>query len=126
MFSCSRTLALTLAVLLLTSTLAVGQSLQTGKWTGTVIPPNGQTISVGFNVTGEEAELAITMTGTPVGDIEFLDVELTDTVLEFAWVAGNTALTCKLEQQDDGSYEGPCTDEDGVPGTIVMTPPSNG
>jgi hypothetical protein len=126
MSSCSCTLALSLAVLALTSTPAAGQSLQTGKWTGTIFPPNGQTISVGFNVSGEGAELAITMTGTPVGDIEFLDVELTDTVLGFAWVAGNTALTCKLEQQDDGSYEGPCTDDDGVPGTIVMMPPRDG
>ncbi len=117
------TLALPVLLLAAISTTAAGQSLETGTWTGTVYPPDGEAVSVTFDVRGEGSDLVITMQDTPMGALELIDIELSESTLEFAWVPGGMLLTCKLERQEDGSYKGPCTDEDGVPGTIVMVPP---
>lgn len=118
-------LALTLAV-----GPARGQELATGTWTGTVTPPGETALEVQYEVSyDEEGALAITLlppagVGAPPS-IPFNDIALEDEALTFGWSAGDTALDCELLLLEDGSFEGECVDEDGVPGFLTMVPPAD-
>lgn len=107
---------------------ANAQELEAGTWTGTVTPPDDPTFDVEYEVSyDEEGALAITLippagSGAPPS-IPFRDAAFEDEALTFSWTAGSTALTCELLLLEDGSFEGECVDEDGVPGHLTMVPP---
>lgn len=128
---CTRiTFAVALA-LSLTVGPAGAQELATGTWTGTVTPPDDPTLEVQYEVSyDEEGALAITLL-PPAGigappSIPLRDVALEDGSLTFSWNPGGTALDCELLLLEDGSFEGECVDDEGVPGFLTMVPPADG
>lgn len=106
-----------------------GQELATGVWTGTVSPPGDPSIEVQYEVSyDEEGALQITLL-PPAGieappSIAFRDEALDEESLRFSWTAGSTDLDCELLLVEDGSFEGECVDDDGVPGHLTMIPPA--
>lgn len=108
---------------------AVAQELAVGTWTGTVAPPDELPIDVQYEVSyDDEGALRIAILppegiGAPPR-LEFRDVMLEEETLTFSWTPG-TELTCQLLRLDDGSFEGECTDTDGVPGQLTMVPPAD-
>lgn len=121
-------LAVVAAALFIAVAPASAQELETGTWTGTVTPPDDPTFEVEYEVSYDEGgALAITLI-PPAGvdappSIPFRDAVLEDGALTFSWTAGSTGLTCELLLLEDGSFEGECVDEDGVPGHLTMVPP---
>jgi len=122
------TAAVALALLLAVGP-ARGQELATGTWTGTVTPPEEASIEVQYEVSyDEEGALQITLlppagVGAPPS-IPFREEALTEESLTFSWTAGSTDLDCELLLLEDGSFEGECVDDDGMPGYLTMVPPA--
>jgi hypothetical protein len=112
-----------LAALVANPGSVTGQDLTDGAWTGVVTPPSGENVPVKYQVTHDEGDLAILLE-TPMGDFPFQDITFVEGALRFFWEPGNTVLECDLQPNDEGGYEGECTDEDGVPGTLTMVPPA--
>ena len=50
------------------------------------------------------------------------EIDLDDGVLQFVWYPG-PRIECMLEKNEDGSFEGPCSDPEGDTGFITMAPP---
>ena len=103
------------------STPLAAQELAVGTWTGTMVPPEGISAPVAFEVVDDEG-LAITMTveGTTPRPLE--TIVLNGDLLTFSFVMGSD-VRCELERQPDGSFTGPCASGDMRMGTLTMVPP---
>ena len=98
------------------------QDLAVGTWTGTMVPPEGVSAPVAFEVVDDDG-LAITMTveGTAPRPLE--TVVLNGDLLTFSFRMG-TDVRCELERQPDGSFTGPCSSAAMQMGTLTMEPPT--
>lgn len=103
---------------------AHGQALQTGTWTGEIIPPEGFVNAVTYDVIATNDSLAITLNVPNMGTIPFEDIALNADTLTFSWELG-VALQCSLTLQDDGSFDGECGDAQGITGIVTMVPPKD-
>ena len=119
--------SLLVALLLITCVAAAPiphiQEIQAGSWTGTATPPEGQVFDVVFEVKTEEG-LAITLRiAEPQMVLTASEPKLEGRILSFSLSVEQNELTCALERQDDGSFQGECIDLDGGAGYLVMNPP---
>jgi len=109
------------AAVVCVSLVARAADLETGDWTGTVTPPDGEMAQVTFAVSEEAGEPRITISAMGMM-LDFRDIEVTDSSIAFTWTPGPD-VRCTLDLQDDSSYSGACTDPDGGTGHITMVPP---
>lgn len=120
-----RKIAVVAAALLsaLTVVPAEAQTLQVGKWTGSVTPPDEPIATeVTYDVTLRGDTISITATAAEHGSFPLNDVKLTDGVLTF-WFQPGPRVDCTLNRRDDGSFAGDCRDPDGGVAGMVMVPP---
>lgn len=118
-------LAVVLAVALtgFAAASAGAQQIETGKWTGSITPPNQGAVQVTYDVAMKGDTIAITVSAAEHGEFRFSDVKLTGEVLTF-WFTPGPRVDCSLtRRQDDGAYAGSCRDSDGGLATMVMIPP---
>ena len=121
--------SLLIALLLISSIAAAPlpyvQQLRTGTWTGTATPPEGMTTNVIFTVDWVEDELAISLEIPEAGmTFDAIAPRVENDSIVFSLDIQSDVLDCNLARQDDGSYKGPCIDEGGGEGTVVMVPPA--
>ncbi len=117
-------IALILATGLAAVPVAASQELQSGTWTGTATPPDGNTIDLAYTVASGDEGLSITIQVPEVGmSIETYEVKLEGDKLSFGFAVEVDVLRCELVRQDDGSFAGECVDDGGSPGYLVMNPP---
>ncbi len=107
---------------LLLSVSAQAQEIESGTWTGFMMPPNSEKLSVTFDVTVESDTLKITLFQEQVGSLALTDIELSAKGLNFSFDAGAFIL-CDLKLKANKGFEGECAPEGGEPGIIVMIPP---
>ena len=100
-----------------------GQQLEPGTWTGTMSPPDASGVPVNYTVAEVDGALSV-MISVMGESSRFSDVNLDGDELTFWWEPG-PRVSCTLLRQDDGSFEGPCTDGTvGGDGKLVMRPPT--
>ncbi len=109
---------------------AHAQELIVGTWTGQVIPPDGEVFEVEYEVQIVDDVLTIALipppdAGAPLDRFEFNEVSLEEDGSLTFWWEPETRLDCVLEPEEDGSYEGACTDEGGESGILIMEPPGD-
>lgn len=93
-----------------------------GTWTGTVTPPEATTTPVTFNVKADDKAITIQIDAGEHGSFPASDVAFAGTKLSFTFTPG-PKLLCVLKIQDDGSFAGECTEENGPAALITMVPP---
>ena len=100
------------------------QELELGTWTGTMQPPGGGSMAVGYEVGRADGALSIVMSGAGQTMV-FHDVKLEADELTFWWEPG-PRIDCTLARQEGGSFEGICSEGTGADGdgTLIMVPPS--
>lgn len=108
--------------LLVGPSTAAAQRLQPGTWTGTVTPPNGETVNVTFDVRETGDTVSITLK-SEFGDFPFSSIKVAPDRLTFTFTPG-TPVDCTLMLRENGNYSGDCIDSDGEAGIIVMIPPA--
>ena len=102
------------------------QKLEAGKWTGRVSPPGGEApVDVTYDVTLKGDTIGITVVAGEHGSFPFSEVKLVDKTLTF-WFQPGPRVDCKLDQKDDGSFEGACRDAQGGDARMLMLPPKKG
>ena len=101
---------------------ANAQDLQAGEWTGTIQPPNAETMDITYDVLVESDSISITIVAPGMGEFATTDVRMEDGNLLFAFTPG-TPLTCVMKPRDGGKYRGACIDAEGEPGYLTMVPP---
>jgi len=112
-----------LACCLLPNGDAVGQQLQTGEWTGYIVPPNGEKTDVIFDVSTESDSTRISVISQEAGTLPLSNIGVADDRISFEWEPGQL-LMCDLKLTEEGFYKGDCLPEDGGdPGMIVMNQP---
>jgi hypothetical protein len=117
-------LMLAAALLAVASPSSAQQALPYGAWTGTMTPPGGQPITVGYEVGELDGALAIVMRAIMVQEvIPFRDIRVEGDALVFWWEPG-VRVDCRLERTATGSYEGPCSAGGGAAGALTMVPPA--
>ena len=106
-------------------TTPVDAQLTPGTWTGTMSPPGNQSVGVSYEVAETDGALSIVMSASEVGmSFPLNDVSLDGDTLTFWWAPGDR-VECTLLQQENGSFEGTCTDGGANgEGTLTMRPPS--
>ncbi len=105
----------------LSATSAAAQELVSGRWAGTVEPPEGGVFDVEFVVEGAEHP---TITLVFQGERRPMeDVDLSEGVLRFGWLDG-VRIECELTPTEEGGFGGICAGDDGQAGHLTMTPPS--
>ena len=102
---------------------AAAQKLAAGTWTGSMTPPNGQTMNTTFDVKAAGDTTLITLKADG-REIPFSGVKVEADRLLFTF-AVDAIVTCTLQRKDDKSYSGSCVDGRGGTGTIVMVPPKS-
>jgi len=101
--------------------------LTEGTWTGFVYPPDADVIELEYNLAYVDGGLEIEVMLPPeagVGSLVAEDVQHDGDLLSFTLNVGDV-VTCALYAQDDGHYEGECSDSTGEPGTLAMYPPES-
>ena len=106
----------------LLSVNAQAQEIESGTWTGFVMPPNDEKMDVTFEVAVESDTLRITLFQEQIGFLELTDIELSDNRLKFSFEAG-AFLLCDLKLKANKGYEGECAPEGQDAGLMVMNPP---
>ena len=101
---------------------AQAQEMESGTWTGFMMPPNNEKLDVTFEVATESDTLKITLFQEQVGFLPLTDIELSDKGLKFSFSAGAFVL-CDLKLKANKGYEGECAPEGQESGIIVMKPP---
>ena len=98
------------------------QKMTPGTWTGTIAPPDGQTLEATFDLrqSGDTTKLTLKADGRV---IEATDVKVEATRLLFSFSPGGDSVRCTLLRRDDKSYSGDCLDAQGGKGVITMKPP---
>ena len=118
----SRLPALLLVLFAAPAALAA-QKLETGTWTGTLMPPGEEAHAVTFLVRTSGDTTFITLRADPIGDLPFENIKVLADRITFSFSPG-VVVNCILMRRDDGSYKGVCTDSDGGTGVIEMIPPA--
>ena len=104
------------------------EKLAEGTWTGTAVAPDGEVVDLDYEVAYMDDALEITLLLPPeTGRDELVVSEVMHEgdVLSFLLPLGE-AIACQLVEQDDGRYEGECTDSMGDSGILTMFPPGEG
>jgi hypothetical protein len=102
---------------------AQAQSLETGKWTGTVTAPGEQSaMPVEFDVTLKGDTLGITVRAGEHGTFAFNEAKLDDRTLTF-WFMPGPRVDCTLLRGEDETFSGSCRDSEGGIASMVMVPP---
>jgi hypothetical protein len=106
---------------------ATAQSLEEGRWTGTMEAPDGDVVDLTYEVKKDGDVLTIALlppegVGADADRYEFSDVRMEDGNLVFWWQPG-PRVDCVLEPVDDGAYDGECSVENGESGFLTMVPP---
>ena len=96
--------------------------LETGTWTGVVVPPDGQSADVTYDVATKNDTLTITINAGQFGTFPAQHVKLEADKLTFAFTPGPD-VQCTLVKHEDGSYVGDCLDESGGAAHMTMLPP---
>ena len=108
---------------LCTPVQAQAQPLDTGHWTGEVIGPDGLPKAVIYEVAVENDTLMINLNVPNIGiTLPLKEIKLTEGTLFFSFEAPEL-LECNLQLQNDGSYNGVCSDPSGTTGLMTMIPP---
>lgn len=99
------------------------QPLEEGKWSGQMVHLSGQFLDVFFHVSyaGDTLQIALEVPSFRTFPLE--EVRLDGDRLMFEW-APAVELTCAVDRQKDGSFQGGCLDAWDGRGPIVMIPPS--
>jgi hypothetical protein len=116
---------LALAALSAAPAVAAAQKLEAGKWTGRVLPPDGASTDVTYDVTVKGDTIGITVSAGEHGTFTFNEVKLADNKLTFSFQPG-PLVKCALARRPDGAFEGECTDEGGGVAQMLMVPPKKG
>lgn len=113
-----------LAVLVLAAAPASihAQKLETGRWTGTIAPPDADVVSVTFDVSMSGDTTRIVANGE-MGSFTFVGVKVLADRITFTFDPGDTHVSCTLMLIEQGSYKGDCLDSAGGTGVITMHPP---
>ena len=98
------------------------QSLKAGLWTGTVTPPDGGETAVTYDVTVHGDSLGIVIHAGEHGDFTAENGKYADGKISFVFHPG-PRVVCTLSRTDDGSFAGPCIEEDGSEAKVTMVPP---
>ena len=100
------------------------QELERGTWTGTMVPPRGDSgVAVMFEVGETDGALSIVVTmGRGGRSLAASEVKLNGDELTFR-LEPSFRADCTLLRKEDGSFEGVCAGPDGE-GTVTMLPPS--
>jgi hypothetical protein len=98
------------------------QSLKSGTWTGTVIPPEGDATLVTFDVTVNGDSLGIVIHAGEHGDFTTEQGHYADGKITFAFVPG-PRVTCILTRNEEGIFAGSCLEDDGSEAKVTMVPP---
>lgn len=117
----------TLALLVLGLTIPAvcsAQSLKSGTWTGTVVPPEGDTTSVTFDVTVNGDSLGIVIHAGEHGDFITQQGHYADGKISFIFTPG-PQVTCVLSRNEEGAFSGGCVEEDGSVAQVTMVPPGD-
>jgi len=97
------------------------QDLVSGKWTGTVAPPN-EVIDVTYDIETANDTLTVMM-NAPMGSFPFRNINVDGDHITFTWSTRVADLNCDLERQEDGSYTGDCVLDNGNSAQMLMVPP---
>ena len=116
--------AAALAALLVLPAIGGAQSLESGTWTGTAAPPDGE-VPITFEVKVSGDTIGITLNAGEHGSFKLEDVKLVDKKLSF-WFVPGPRVVCELNRRDDGAFAGNCTADDGVLVPMTMIPPKKG
>jgi hypothetical protein len=111
-----------LLVAVLTPALCEAQTLKAGTWTGSIIPPEGDIASVTFDVTMKGDSLGIVIHAGEHGDFTAEDARYTEGKITFVFHPG-PRVACTLSKTEEGSFTGPCIDEEGGEAKVTMVPP---
>lgn len=101
---------------------AQSSPLKPGTWTGEIIPPDGFTLQVEYEVTATSDSLAIDLSVPTMGTFPFENIAIEADTLSFSWEM-NVLLYCSLIRQANTNFEGECGDAQGITGVITMIPP---
>ena len=105
--------------------ICAAQSLKSGTWTGTVIPPEGDITSVTFDVTVNTGSLDIVIHAGEHGDFTTEQGRYADGKITFTFAPG-PLVSCTLTRDDEGVFKGSCIEDGGDGGReakITMVPP---
>jgi hypothetical protein len=120
-----RAFAVAVAAVITFSASAAAQEaapkLETGKWTGKVTPPDGETVNVTYDVAYAGDTLKITINAASHGTFQTTETKLEGTKLSFKFRPG-PEVVCVLEKKE-ADYIGACTDEGGGVAQIELSPP---
>lgn len=123
-----RVLPLLCLAFALAAPAAAQDRLEAGLWTGTVIDPNGEVYDIQYDVSYADDALVIDLIPPPeagMSTVPTSDPMLEGGTLVFTFDIGQS-ISCALQHQDDGSYEGECLDSMGDAAIMTMMPPVDG
>ena len=98
------------------------QPLEEGRWVGQMAHPTGAYLNLSFTVSMAGDSLQITLEVPSFQSFPLHNARLEGDQLSFWWRA-SVRLTCSLDRQRDGSFQGGCVDTWGGRGPLVMIPP---
>lgn len=116
-------MVLAAALPLLAVDWAQAQTLEPGKWTGTVLAPGEQqALEVSYDVTLRADTIDIKVNAGNHGSFSFNEIKLADKTLTF-WFTPGPRVDCILSRREDGAFAGSCRDPQGGNASMVMIPP---
>ena len=106
--------------------MSQAQDIETGTWTGFVMPPNQEAMDITIDVFVESDTLKMTLNGGgPLQGLPLQDIEVSESGLNFAFSAGILIL-CDLKLKANDGYEGECAPTGQESGIFSMNPPKKG
>ncbi|MDX1392923.1 MAG: hypothetical protein R3195_00975 [Gemmatimonadota bacterium] len=124
----ARVLPLPVLAFVLAGPVAAQDELEAGMWTGTVIDPNGEVFDLQYDVSYVDDALVIDLIPPPEAGMSTVPTSepmVDGGTLVFTFDIGQS-ISCALQHQDDGSYEGECLDSTGGAAIMTMMPPVDG
>jgi hypothetical protein len=108
---------------------AAAQQIPPGLWTGTISPPDEQARDVTYEVVAAGDSVTGTLRVPSLPDFPAVPMvglkRDAEGRITFSFTAGRTA-SCLLAKQQDETYAGTCTTDDGSAAGITMSPPKPG
>lgn len=98
------------------------QDLVSGKWTGTVVDPDGEVFNVTYDIETANDTLTVLMNSL-MGQFPLRNINVDGDHITFTWSTRVAKLNCDLERQEDGSYTGDCVFGNGNSAQLLMAPP---
>jgi len=122
-------LLLAATIFLIALPVASHSELVSGTWTGLIDPPSVGPRPLTYSVVQGSDSLSIVahlpLNDGTVMDITFRDIQVERDVLKYVWGEKEIIITCELFLLEDGSYFGPCPNNQGGLGYMHMVPPDN-